>query len=64
MGRKFCLFMYYVEHINNKQWMAKEVVALNGGMESKMVESRIRKINQEQCNVKQVFLIFGFVFKR
>jgi hypothetical protein len=56
--------MYYVEHINNKQWMAKEVVALNGGMESKMVESRIRKINQEQCNVKQVFLIFGFVFKR
>jgi hypothetical protein len=29
-----------------------------------MVESRIRKINQEQCNVKQVFLIFGFVFKR
>ncbi len=31
MGRKFCLFMYYVELIGTKLWMAKEGVTLNGG---------------------------------
>jgi hypothetical protein len=41
MGRKFCLFIYYVELIDTKLWMVEEVVALNGGLESKMVEGRI-----------------------
>jgi hypothetical protein len=43
MGRKLCLFVYYVEQIDNKQWMAKEVAALNGGMENKMMEGKIRR---------------------
>ncbi len=43
MGRKFCLFMYYVEQIDNKQWMAKEVMTLNGGMENKALEGKIRR---------------------
>jgi len=32
MGRKSCLFVYYVEIINTKLWMAKEVATLNGGL--------------------------------
>jgi hypothetical protein len=43
MGRKLCLFVYYVEQINNKQWIAKEVAALNGGMESRTVENMLRR---------------------
>jgi len=43
MGRKLCLFVYYVELIDNKQWMAEEAMALNGAMESRMVESNIRR---------------------
>jgi hypothetical protein len=31
LGRKLCLFVYYVEQINNKQWMVKEAVTFNGG---------------------------------
>jgi hypothetical protein len=26
LGRKLCLFMYYLEDINNKQWMVKKIV--------------------------------------
>jgi hypothetical protein len=47
LGRKFCLFVYYVEQINNKQWMAKKIAALNGGMQSRMVEGKIRKIQEQ-----------------
>jgi hypothetical protein len=49
MGRKLCLFVYYVEQINHKQWMAKEVATLNGRMESRTVESKIKKRIQKQC---------------
>lgn len=49
MDKKFCLFMYYVELINNKLWMVEEVVALNGGVESRMVEGRIRRGSRKQC---------------
>jgi len=31
MGKKLCLFVYYVEQINKKQWMAKEAVTFNEG---------------------------------
>jgi hypothetical protein len=24
LGRKFCLFMHYVKHFDNKQWVAKD----------------------------------------
>ncbi len=35
MGKKLCLFVYYVEQIDNKQWMVEEAVALDRGMESR-----------------------------
>jgi hypothetical protein len=35
--------MYYVEQINNKPWMPKKVVALNGGMWSRIMEGKIRR---------------------
>jgi hypothetical protein len=43
LGRKLYLFMYYVEQINNKQWMAKKTTTLNGSMWSRMVEGMIKK---------------------
>ncbi len=49
MGRKLCLFVYYVELIDNKLWMDEEATALNGGMESTMVENMIRRKIREQC---------------
>jgi hypothetical protein len=33
LGRKVYLFIYYVEHINNKQWMVKEAATFNEGGE-------------------------------
>ncbi len=33
MGRKVCLFVYYVELISTKLGMVEEGVALNGGLE-------------------------------
>ncbi len=47
MGRKLYLFMYYVELIDNKQWMAEEATALNGARESRTVEGSIRRRIQE-----------------
>ncbi len=43
MGRKLCLFVDYVEQIENKEWMAEEVATLNGGMESRTVKGTIKK---------------------
>jgi hypothetical protein len=48
LGRKFCLFVYYVEQINNKQWTAEKTVALNGSMWSRMVEGKMKKKIQKQ----------------
>jgi hypothetical protein len=62
MGRKLCLFVYYVEQIDNKQWMAKEVATLNGGMENKMLEGRIKRGFEKM--VKQVFLFSCSIFQR
>jgi hypothetical protein len=56
LGKKFCLFVFDVEQINNKQWMAKEIVVLNGGMGSRMVEGKIRRRIREQW--REVFLLF------
>ncbi len=54
MGRKLCLFVYCVEQIKNKQWMAKEATTLNGGMENKTLEGRIRRGFEKMVN--QVFV--------
>ncbi len=43
MGRKSCLFVYYVELINIKLWMVEEVTTLNGGLESRTVEGMVRR---------------------
>jgi hypothetical protein len=56
LGKKFCLFVFDVEQINNKQWMVKEIVVLNGGMGSRMVEGKIRRRIREQW--REVFLLF------
>jgi hypothetical protein len=47
--------MYYVELIGIELWMAEEGVALNGGLESKMVEGKIRRGIRKQY--RQVFLL-------
>jgi len=43
MGRKSCLFVYYVELINIGLWMVEGGATLNGGLESRIVEGRIRR---------------------
>jgi hypothetical protein len=43
LGRKLCLFVYYVEQVNNKQCMAREIAALNAGMGNRTVEGKIRR---------------------
>ncbi len=59
MGKKFCLFMCYEEQISTELWMAKEAVALNGGLHNRTMEGKIRRRIWEQC--KQVFLLFSLV---
>ncbi len=49
MGRRFCLFVYYVELIDIKLWMAKEGAALNGDLEIWTMEGRIRRGIRKQC---------------
>jgi hypothetical protein len=62
LGRKLCLFVYYVKHVDNKQWVAKEATTFNGGVESRMVHDNIRRGIQRQC--KQVYWFCGFCFIR
>jgi hypothetical protein len=58
MGRKFCLFVYYVELIDTKLWMAEEATTLNGGLENRMVEGRIKRRIHKQCN--ESYFIINF----
>jgi hypothetical protein len=60
LGRKFCLFEYYVEHINNKQWMAKEATTFNEGVESRTMHDNIRRTIQEHCG-RSIFLVFFLI---
>ncbi len=60
LGRKLCLFVYYVEHINNKEWMAKEPATFNGGVEGRMMHDNIRRRNQEQCGRSVWFFLILF----
>jgi hypothetical protein len=43
MGKRICLFVYYVELISTKLWIVKEGVALKKGLELWMVEGRITR---------------------
>jgi hypothetical protein len=43
MGRKSCLFVYYVKLIDTKLWKGEEVATLNEGLESRMLEGRIKR---------------------
>ncbi len=43
MGRKICLFVYYVEFISAKLWMARKGATLKGALEHWMVEGRIKR---------------------
>jgi hypothetical protein len=56
MGKKLCLFVYYVELIDNKQWMVEEATTLNGAMESRMVEGSIR--GEFKSNTSRSFFFF------
>ncbi len=57
MGRKFCLFVCHEEQVDTGLWMAREVVALNGGLHSRMLEGKIRRQIREQCRQVLVFLL-------
>jgi len=61
MGGKSCLFVYYVELIDTKLWMAEKAATLNGGMENRTVEGRIRRRIWKQC--RQGFLLSSSVFR-
>jgi hypothetical protein len=60
LGRKLCLFVYYVEQINNKQWVAKEATTFNGGVENRTLHDNIRRIIQGQCKVGLLVLLILF----
>jgi hypothetical protein len=62
LGRKLCLFVHYVEQNNNKQWMVKKNVALNGGMWSRTMEGRI--IGKFENNGGKIFFFLDSIFKR
>jgi hypothetical protein len=47
MGRKFCLFVYYVKLIDTKLWMAEE--GANRCLEIWTMEGKIRRGIQKQC---------------
>jgi hypothetical protein len=49
LDRKLCLFVYYVDQINNKEWMVKEATTFNRGVESRMVHDSERRRNRKQC---------------
>ncbi len=55
MGRKSCLFVYYVKLIGTELWMVEEAVALNGVLENRTVEGKIRKRIWKQC--KKIFFL-------
>jgi hypothetical protein len=42
MGRKSCLFVCYGGQICTELWMVEGVAALNGGLRSRTVESKIK----------------------
>ncbi len=51
LGRKFCLFVYYVTQMNNKQWMVKKTMASNGNIWSRTVEGRILFLKDDRWSL-------------
>jgi hypothetical protein len=43
MGKKSCLFVYYVKLIGTKLWMVEKGATLNGGLKTRTVQGRIRR---------------------
>jgi hypothetical protein len=62
MGRKFCLFVYYVELIDTELWMAKEAATLNGSLEIWRVEGKDKKGNSKA--MQESLSSFMISFKR
>ncbi len=62
LGRKLCLFMYYVEQIDNEQWVAKEAATFNGGVESRTMHDSIKRKIQRQCEAG--LLVFLILFQK
>ncbi len=48
LGTNLCLFVYYVEQVDNKQWVAKDTTTFNGGVESRTVHDNITRRIQGQ----------------
>ncbi len=42
MGKKSCLFVYYVELIGIELWMVEECATMNGGLETRTIEGMIK----------------------
>jgi len=51
MGRKFCLFVYYVKLIDTELWTVEEGATLNGGLEIWTVQGKDKKGNLEAMQV-------------
>ncbi len=48
LGRKLCLFVNYVKHVDNKQWVAKDIANISMERRSKTLHDNIRKGVQGQ----------------
>ncbi len=55
LGRKLCLFVYYVEHVSNKQWVAKSAVSNQWRREIRRCKTNIRKGVQRQRRIGLLF---------
>ncbi len=53
--------MYFVEQINNKQWMAKKTTALNGSMWNKTMQGKILFLENDRRSLLK-FVIFASDF--
>ncbi len=58
MGKKLCLFVYYVKLID-KQWMVEEAAILNGAMNNRTMKGSIRRRIRKQC--RQICLLSSLV---
>jgi len=60
LGRKLCLFVCYVEHVGNKQWVAKGIVSIQWKREIGHCKANIRRGIQRQ--IRTCMWVFGFAF--
>jgi hypothetical protein len=55
LGRKLCLFVYYVEHVGNKQWVVKGAASIQWRREVKRCKTNIRRGVQRQRRIGLLF---------